>query len=400
MAIWSRIFGGWKTWGPNQMQGSGAFDSGTSSPLYSNVSADTAMRIAAYNACIQMRAETIGSLPLQLRDEKKNIIKDHDLYRVLHDSPNAYMTAPEYWSWVTQQMDNQGNALSIIQRRSDKSVISLEPVYDVLVQLDARKGGKMFWRIGADTYAYEDILHCRNFGLDPLWGLGVLQSGCQILSAQMSANEAAIKGFKQGLKVGGFFAVENNLNDPQLDAFKRRLDEYGKPENAGKWMTLLKGMTPHAGNPNKPVEMELLQSRYFGVEEICRLCRVPPQLIGHTDKASSWASSIENINLFYLMYSLQPTFVRIERRIEKSLVPLQDRGRIQARFSVAGLLRASIEQQTKMFASALEHGYYNVNDVLDLLDRPGIGAEGDVYRVYANTGVGAKDGEGDKGSKK
>lgn len=398
MTTWTRIFGGikggWKTWGPNAIAGSGAFDIGDNDPLYEAVSVNAAMKLSAYKACIELRAETLGSLPLHLRDANKKVVTDHPLYSILHDSPNAYMTAPEYWSWCTQAVDNVGNALSIIQRRRDKSVISLEPIQscDTSIEMLKRKSGALYYKIGQEEYPADDILHLRGFSTNPLWGLSRLDIGKYILGAQLAANESAMRAFRGGLKIGGFFEMDHNLTTDQLADLRSRLDDYSQSKNAGRWMTLLKGMKPVSGNDFrvKPAEAELLQSRYFGIEEICRLCSTPPQLIGHTDKASSWASSIENINLYFLMYSMQPTFIRYERRIEKSLVPVQDRGRLNAKFAIGGLLRASQEVQSKMFASALEHGYYNVNEVRDMLDRMEIEG-GDEYRVYANTGVGAKE---------
>ena len=218
-------------------------------------------------------------------------------------------------------------------------------------------------------------------------GISRLSIGQAILASQMTGNAYAQKAFKQGLKVGGFFKVERSLEKPELDEFKKRLDIYALPENAGKWMALLKGMEPVGGAQFaiKPAEAELLASRYFGIEEICRLCNVPPQLIGHSDKASSWASSLENINLFFLIYSLMPTIVRFEQRFNKMLLSADDIGRgVHVKFNFAGLVRGDLRTQMMMFASGLQNGYLNRNEVRDLLDRAGIGPEGEKYLVQMN----------------
>jgi HK97 family phage portal protein len=129
----------------------------------------------------------------------------------------------------------------------------------------------------------------------------------------------------------------------------------------------------------------LLESRYFGIEEICRLYGVPPPLIGHTSKASSWASSIENLNLFFQMYSMQPTVIRAEARISKKLLtPYDIAAGVQPKFAMQGLLRGDLKSRTLFYASGLQNGYLSQNDVLDFEDRPGIGPEGDIYRVQLN----------------
>lgn len=397
MSIFSMLAGGWRTWGPESLPGFAAFHS--DDPALATVTAETALRLSAFWACLNLRAETIGSLPLHLRDDKKEVVRDHDLYSILHDRPNAMMTAPEFWSLQTAHTDMHGNAISVIQRRRNKSVISLEPVDPTIVKMQQRKYGGWYYEIDGEKFDADNILHLKGFSTDGLWGLPMLEVGRQILGAQITANSAALRAFQQGLKVGGFFEVEKNLNDTELLQFKNRLDAYGKNENAGKWMTLLAGMKPVGGAQFavKPAEAELLASRHMGIEEICRLCRTPPQLIYHSDKASSWASSIENINLFFLMYSLQPTFIRSEASIRHKLLTPEDRVKgLAPKFSIQGLLRADMKTQFQMFASALQNGYYNRNEVRDLLDRGEIPG-GDEYTIQVNMGGLPAEGNDDNG---
>lgn len=388
-SFWGRISGGWKTHGPNASSGFGAFASDDDSSLGAMVNAQTALNLSAVWACANLRAETIGSLPLQLRDKDKNIIDDHPLYSVIHDSPNAMQTAAEFWSMAVAHLDMYGNAISVVTRRNNGDVISLEPVdfpCEVQLLFDDQKRKHYYQMANGDKYDVQDILHLRSFAMRNGWGIPRIEIGRQILAAQLSANTSAARAFQQSMKIGGFFKMEQNLDDSQLLDLKKRLEEYGKPENAGKMMALLKGMEPVGGADFriKPAEAELLQSRFFGIEEICRIYGVPPQLIGHSDKSSSWASSLEQINLFFLMYSLQPSFVRIEQRVYKTLLTNEDRGRkLRARFNIQALLRADNKTQSLMFASALQNGYYNRDEVRDLLDRAAIPG-GDQYTIQMN----------------
>lgn len=387
MSVWTWIKGGWRTYGPNSSGFSGAFNS-HDDPLLDPVSAQAALKLSAAWGCVNLRAETIGSLPIHLRDADKKEVTDIAAYDVLHYSPNAYMTPSEFWSLATAHIDLYGNAISIITRRRDGSVISLEPVDPMYVQMIQKNDSSITYKVGSsDTYTPDQILHLRGFSMNAGWGLSRIEIGRDILGAQISANKFAQRAFAQGLKVGGFFEVDQNLNEEQLEKFHKRLDAYARPENANKWMALLKGFKPIGGAQfnMKAADAELLASRYFGIEEICRLFNTPPQLIGHTDKASSWASSLEMVNLYFLMYSLQPTFVRMEQRIAKSLLTTADRARgIVPKFNIQALLRADSKTQQLAFASGLQNGYYSQNDVLNLLDRPGIGPDGDIYRVQMN----------------
>lgn len=407
MTVFSQLYGslvgGWKTHGPNALAGPGAFNAPDEGG-YESVTAEAALRLAAVWSCMNIRAETIGCLPLHLRDGNKNVLKDHDLYHVLHRSPNANMTAAEYWSLATAHVDMKGNFVSIIERRANKTVVALTPVDADQCKIEYNKSGtRKLWKVGGvDEFHDDNILHLRGFSMDGEWGAPRIDVGRQILAAQLQANRSAQLAFKQGLKVGGFFINEGkrDFTSEELKAFSERLNFFGRGENAGKWMNLLRGMRPIAGTEFsvKPADAQLLESRYFGIEEICRLFNVPPPLIGHTSKASSWASSLENLNLHFLMYSLQPTVVRSEQRIEKKLLTPTDATKgVQAKFSMQGLLRGDMKTRQAYYASGLQNGYLCQNEVRDFEDMPSIGPEGDVYRVQLNmAGADAKPDAADK----
>lgn len=392
MSIWRQLYGslsgGWKTHGPASISGPGAFDSSGDSP-YSTVTAETALRLSAVWSCMNLRSEVIGTLPLNLRDRDKKVLTDHPLYNVLHRSPNANMTAPEFFSLATAYVDMKGNSVNIIERGVAKKVVALTPCDPDACTFELNKSGsRKTWKIGKDEFSDDDILHLRGFTMDGGWGAPRLDIGRQILSAQLTANHSAMMAFKQGLKVGGFFINERaaDLSQDQLKDFAERLNQFGRAENAGKWMALLKGLKPIAGTEFavKPSDAQLLESRYFGIEEICRLFNVPPQLIGHTNKASSWASSLENINLHFVTYSVNPTVIRMEKRIEKKLLTPYDIAQgIEAKFSLQGLLRGDTKTRQAFYASGLQNGWLNRDEVRDLEDRGKIPG-GDKYTVQLN----------------
>lgn len=360
------------------------------------ITPDNAMKLSAVWACVNLRAETIGTLPFHLRDEKKNIIRDHDLYNVIHNSPNSMQTASEYWSMAAAQMDIFGEHISIAKKRvRDKSIISLEPIDDPRdVELKQKKTGEWYYTFDGEDFPADEIFHLRGFTLSGYRPKPRLEIGREILGAQLRADAAAIAQFKSGLKTAGFFETSKDLNSEKLNQLDARMKEHAKLENAGKWLTLPVGLKPIAGSDFaiKATDAQLLESRAFGIEEVCRLFSTPPQLIGHTDKASSWASSAEQINLQYLMYGINPTLIRIEQRAMKSLTTQKDRvAGLQAKFSVQGLLRADMETQYQFFASALQNGYYNRDEVRDLLERGEIPG-GKEYTVQLNMGkLGGKD---------
>ena len=148
----------------------------------------------------------------------------------------------------------------------------------------------------------------------------------------------------------------------------------------------MKGV-PNAGYRIDPVTAELLQSRYFGIEEICRFMGVPPPLIGHTDKASSWASSIENLNQFLVDYRLRPMAIRLENQIGLKLLGRNERSKLHAKFNMGSLLRGDIEKRFASYKIGREIGVYSANDVRAKEKMPAIEG-GDDYTPLRSSGNG------------
>lgn len=387
-ATWNRIVGGWRTYGPGAVGLGNVYgDSDKPGDLYSAASLEASQRLSAVWACETLRAETKGTLPLHVRDKDKNPVTQADIYGILHDSPNSMMTAAEYWSLVNAHLDLEGNHISIVKRRvRDRSVISLEPMMSSQGwTIEDEKSGGLFYKApDGEKFDPRDILHFRGFTTKGYWGMSRLAVGRAILSAQIEANDMAITAFKQGLKLGGFFEVDNNLTVEQREEWDGILRKFGRSEMAGKWMTLLKGMKPVSGAEYRPkaTDAELLASRVFGIEEICRLFNVPPPLIGHADKASSWASSLEQLNLMFYTYSCQPDLIRQEQRIKKILFSPEERAKgLEAKFSMQAILRADTKTRRAFYDAGLRNGDLSINEVRDLEERAGIGPSGDVYRT-------------------
>lgn len=400
-AMIEEIRGGWRTVGapgyPNA-----AFDSGASSDLYPSIGVGMAMQLSAVNACVVTRAEALSTMPLHIRDRKKKIAVDHDLYYILHDSPNYYQTKTEYTSSDVAKMDLLGNAYSLIKRNRQKKVIDLTPIpMDIGVVTKVSELGKVTYEINGEEYAAEDVLHQKGFSLDGYHGLSRLSVGRQILGAQVTANDTAMRTFKNQLKIGGFFELDKGtpaLDEPKFKQFMNRMAAYNDPQNMNKWLPLPPGFKPVNGSQFRisMADAEVLQSRYFGIEEICRLFNVPPPLIGHTDKASSWASSVEALNMHFLMYSLAPTMIRREERFLKQLFTAEDRAKYFPRYSAEGLLRVDTKSRYMFYASGLQNGWLSRNEVRDMEDRMGIGPEGDQYLVQMNMAQPSQEGEDKK----
>lgn len=347
-------------------------------PAGSVVTPETALKLSVVWACVKLRAETISTLPLHLYDADKKIAKDHNLYRILHDSPNIDMCASEFWQVQSACIDLWGNAYNLITRRADRSVISLEPLFPSGMQVKRSLNGSLEFHYrehdGSTTIYHEDeILHFKGFTLDGLVGLSPIQFFAQTIGMQFDANGQAQDWFKNGLKVGGFLETgEETLTDEQREGLRARLIEFSKPENAGKYMTLEAGMKVSSASSIRinPADAQLLESRYFGIEEICRAYMVPPPLVGHTSKSSSWSSSYDGMKQGFLTFGLRPSLVRFEQVIARKLLVTKDKYQFRPKFSVQGLLRADDGARADFYEKVTRNGLYTRNEVRELEDLP------------------------------
>lgn len=352
------------------------------------VNADTALKLSAVWACVRLRSQTIASLPLHLFRKDKTIASDHYLYRILHDSPNADMTASEFWESMVLSLDLWGNAYALIHRHEKtRRVIALDVLNPEYMTIFREKDGTIIFHYQENNkifhYSADDILHIKGMTIDGLVGLSPIQYQAKTLGFQIDANQASHTEFKNQLKAGGFLKTESLLTEEQRNRLRGALDEFSQPEKAGKYMVLEAGLDVVSGLRINPKDAQLLESRYFGIEEICRTFGVPPQLIYHMDKASSWASSLEGMNTGFLMYSLRPVLVRIEQTIVKKLLNVVERGDYKPRFAVEGLLRADSQGRATFYTSALQNGWMTRNEVRELEDLPPL-AGGDVLTVQLN----------------
>lgn len=362
---------------------------GDSTPSGTAVTAEKALKLSAVWACVRLRAETISTLPLHLRDGDGNIASDHPLYAILHDCPNADMSAVEFWQAMTVSQDLWGNAYARIFRNSVGNVIALEPMDSESMTVARLENGALQYRYckGGKTTKYDEaeILHFKGFSLDGLVGLSPIRYAADTLGGQMDANSSAAREFKNGLKAGGFLKTgERVLTEKQRADLKAGLFEFSQPENAGKMMVLEAGMDVAGSSVRiNPADAQLLESRYFGIEEICRAFSTPPPLIGHTNKASSWASSMESINMGFLTYAVNPMLVRYEQTITRKLLKPAERSLYRPKFSVEGLLRADSAARAAFYNQMLQNGVMSRNEVRRLENLPPVDG-GDVLTVQVN----------------
>ncbi len=365
--LWNRILGGWKTVGAQA--GPGAFASRPGDDWRPDViGVSNAMRLSAYFACVRLLSETMGSLTLELTDQSNAPVLQHDLYGLM-GSPNQWQTGDSFVGAMAANRAVFGNGLAYIKRFSTGSQAAYELDFYAtdLWEVGIDTQGRPAFKINGEDVPYANVLHWPGMSINGFWGLPTLAAGVEVLAMQTESNRSAGRTFANGLRAGGFFELPENrqaFNDAQLEKFREELTKMALPQNTAKWLPLLPGMKATANNGFRidPVTAELLQSRYFGIEEICRFMGVPPPLIGHTDKASSWASSLDSLNQFLVTYTVLPMAIRFENEIKRKLLGRNHQNQLKVKFNMDSLLRTDIVKRFETYAIGVPLGVLSPND--------------------------------------
>ncbi|EPT1463041.1 phage portal protein, partial [Proteus mirabilis] len=334
------------------------------------VTADKAMQLSAVWACVRLLSESISTLPIKIykseSDGSRSLAKDHPIYRLLCKQPNFEMTPSRFMLMVVASLCLRGNSF-IEKKYIGSKLVALEPLLPQNMMV------KRSDQTGMLEYKYTDplgqktrtiptnkIMHIRGFGMDGICGMIPVKIGRDVIGAALSVEESAAKIFENGLQSSGFLSSEFPLDDEQRERIRSYLLSFVGSKNAGKMMVLEGGMKYNNVTMN-PEAAQMLESRTFSIEEICRWFRVPPFMVGHMDKQSSWASSVEGMNMQFLTNTLRPLLVNIEQEISRCLLNGDDD--YYAEFSVEGLLRADSAGRSAYYTTALQNGWMSRNDV-------------------------------------
>lgn len=377
--LYARIKGGWRTVGAPGSQFFGA--SNDWAPGI--VGSEAAMRLSAYFGCQRLLSETMGAMKLDLFDQNNNRIQQHYLYDLM-DTPNQWQTGDAFLAAMTVNKNSFGNGLAHIKRLGTTPIM-LDFYETELWNVSADTQGRPVFRINGELVPYADVLHWPGMSVAGYWGIPTLAAAGEVLAMQTESNRSSARVFANGLRAGGFFEMPDNkqaFTDEQLTKFRLELAKMALPQNTAKWLPLLPGMKATANNGFRidPVTAELLQSRYFGIEEICRFMGVPPPLIGHTDKASSWASSLDGLNQFLVTYTLLPQAVRLENEIRRKLLGRNHAQQLRPKFNMDSLLRGDIAKRYASYETAIATGFMNADTARAYENMPAIpGGGGQIY---------------------
>jgi HK97 family phage portal protein len=358
----------------------------------------TAMQTTAVYSCVRILAEAVASLPLhiyQYTDKGKERVADHPLYPILHDEPNEEMTSFVFRETLMSHLLIWGNAYAQIIRDGAGRVLGLYPLLPNKMQVDRADNGEIIYIYSRDseenpnfsTYGQiylrrQDVLHIPGLGFDGLVGYSPIAMAKNAVGMTQACEEYGASFFANGANPGGVLEHPGVLKDPGKVRESWNA-VYRGTNNAHKIAVLEEGMKyQQIGIP--PEEAQFLETRKFQINEMARLYRIPPHMVGDLEKSSF--SNIEQQSLEFVKYTLNPWVIRWEQSLQKALLLPEEKKEYFIKLNVDGLLRGDYQSRMTGYATARQNGWMSANDIRELEDLNPIPEEegGNLYLINGN----------------
>jgi HK97 family phage portal protein len=355
-------------------------------PDTSRVGVDAALQISTVWACIDRRASTVASLPFfayEQRNGKKDLARTSRLYSLLHESPNSRMTPFEFWRAVVMNYDLRGTGYARIDRDANGEAISLWPMPTAQVEPRMLPDGSMVYvyRFGNDVAVLDasNVYVLKNLG-NGTTGMDKLEFMRAGLDEAGKAQSDASKLFGAGGKPAGVLMVDKVLKADQRTAVKANFAEMS--EGSTSRLHVLEADMKYQQLTMTPEQQQLLETRQYGVEELCRWFDVPPVLVHHSN-VTAWGSGIEQLVSGFYTLAIRPLLINIEQGVRKRVMTPRQRATMSAEFNLDALLRGNLKDRMAVYAQATQNGIKTRNECRQLENDPPIDG-GDELTAQSN----------------
>lgn len=355
------------------------------------VNTRSALQLSAAWACVRLIAETLSTLPMSLSrtrpDGSKEAASSHPLYSLLRTQPNADMSAVDFWQAYLASLLLWGNAYAEKRLTAGGIIIGIDFLNPEYITRRLLNNGAIEWKYrdpDARTVriiAEEAMWHTTAFTLDGKMGVSPISMGANVLGGAIAADKASAHTFTNGMRSSGLVTMgASTLKPGQREDIRQHVKTVS---DTGGVMVLEMGMGFQQLNMN-PQDAELLATRSFNVEEICRWFRVPPFMVGHSEKSTSWGTGIEQQMIGFITFVLRPWCVRIEQSVRRNLLTPVERLTMSAEFALEALLRGDSAARSAFYSQMVQNGIMTRDDVRRLENLPLMGGNANVLTVQSN----------------
>ena len=334
-----------------------------------SVTPEGSLQCSAVYAAVRVLAESVASLPClvyrRLDVGGKDRSPNHAYYNLLHDRPNSWQTAFEFWEMVVTHLCLRGNAYIYKNKNGAGQVRELLPIYPDRVVVEQDPQWNIYYTISSSdgriigTFLQQDILHIRGLSLDGIVGLNPIAYHRNAIGLAMETEQYGSRYFKNNARPSGVLKHPNKLSEEAQQRLKEAWNQAHSGNNQRNTAILEEGMEWQQLSLSNE-DGQFLDTRRFQIEEVARIFRVPAVLLQHADKTSTYASS-EQFFLSFTKYTLMPWLRRIESALNTHL--FGNNSKHFAEFLIDALERADAKTRAEFYASALQNEWMTGNEV-------------------------------------
>lgn len=335
-----------------------------------HVSELTAMQLSAVFACVALIAETLGTLPITVYSKRGTArleVPPTAAAARIFVQPNEEMTGQFLVETFFGHALLNGNAFLHTPRNQLDRVVELWPVDPRKVRLGRGGDGRKVYAVGDVPFTSRELVHMPAFSYDGLSGLSRIALAREGISLGLAAEEFGARFFGDGSTLGGVIKVPEPLEEGEADRLLAQWDKYHRGLDKAWGAAVLDAGAEWQQIGIPPQDAQFLETRKFQVEEIARLFRVPPHLIGHVDGSTSWGSGIEEQDIAFVTFTLRAWVTRWEQFASRFLVSPEPR---YVKMNVDALMRGSTLNRYQSYHLALTDGWMNRDEVREKEDKP------------------------------
>lgn len=340
---------------------------GAAQGYYGGLSARAAENLSAVLACSTVIATSLGSIPAlvyRMEGDSRTEAMGHPLRRLVRQGVSDHMSWPDFLEHLIASTLLTGNGLAEIIRNANGGLTGLRFIPWLTVGVSRLASGRLAYDVrepnGSTRRLLQgEVIHLRDRTDDGLLGRSRLSRASEVVEGVQASNTFARKFLENGAQPSGFIKSPSSLTQEQVDSLRAQFNSrYTGTVNAGRIAILHQGLEWAAGQVS-PEDAELLESRKFGVEEICRLFQVPPPLV--QDYSHNTFTNSETAGRWFAMFTLTPWARKIEAEFARSVFPAS--GAYELELDLSGFLRGDPATRWNAHKIAIDSGVLDADEV-------------------------------------
>lgn len=329
----------------------------------------TAMRITTFFTCVLVRAEGLATMPcsvMQKTDDGSRTAREHPAHYLIHNRPNPFQTAHDFWKTVSAHIDVYGNCFAIVRYSANMRLKRIDLVREPNgVQILETEGGDVYYEYNGKRYHDYEMLHFKDLSLDGIYGCSRVKYNAKTLGYVDKLQNYGANAI--GTKPTGYFTTQASF-----ETIKKQQDTLSNTWTKG----IAEGKVPFLPSGLKyeslmiaPEDAQFLETTDAKERDICGFMRVPPTMVQNYSRAV-WANA-EQQDLTYVKYTMLPIATNIEQELNSKLFSETNKTSstyYYTKFNANAFMRGDFKTRTEGYKTLWERGLITGNMVADLED--------------------------------